>query len=75
MTGFVTRDGRKLFVCDGLTSGRYWGTFFKKANGSLARFKTANLPMRPKKRDAEEDLRRYAEVNGLSKVMIEEVAS
>lgn len=75
MTGFMTRDGRKLFICDGISGGRFWGTFFKKANGSLARFKTASLPMRPKKRDAEADLQRYAEANGLSKVTIEEVAS
>jgi hypothetical protein len=75
MTGYVTRDGRTLFVSDAFSDGRWWGTFFKKASGSLARFKTASLPMRTSKRDAETDLERYAEANGLRKVAIEEVAS
>lgn len=74
MNRYLSKDGRILFVADGISSGEWWGTFYRKSNGNLARFKSAQLPMRKRKKDAQQDLDQYAEANGLIKVS-EEVAT
>lgn len=72
MNRYLSKDGRVLFVADGISSGEWWGTFYQKSNGSLARFKSSKLPMRRRKRDAEQDLDQYAEANELITVSEEQ---
>ena len=40
---YLSKDGRVLFVADGISSGAWWGIFYKKSNGNLARFKSVIL--------------------------------
>jgi len=57
--------GRNLFVGDGISSGAAYGTFYRKQNGSLKRFKSPALPMRNFRALAQHDLDRYALKHGL----------
>ena len=57
-----------LFVADGISQGRQWGTFYGKANGALARHR--GLPMRGTRDEAEQDLREYAGRKGLEEMPI-----
>jgi len=51
---------RIIFVSDGISDGRHWGTFHRKPSGALARIKSKFLPMRDIREDAQADLDRYA---------------
>jgi len=60
-SGYWLPDGRILFVDDGISKGKAWGTFYRvQQTGSLRRFKSPSLPMRPTQKCAEEDLAAYA---------------
>lgn len=52
-------DIEKLFISDGISDGKQWGTFERKPNGSLRRIKSKYLPMRPTKEKAKADLAAY----------------
>ena len=66
-TFYLDADGRSLFVSDGISSGRSWGTFYRKPSGSLARVKSPKLPMRPTASEAQADLDIYAITHRLAK--------
>ncbi|MCL4514703.1 MAG: hypothetical protein M1379_03825 [Firmicutes bacterium] len=69
--GYKLPDGRILFVHDGISDGKWWGTFYRKASGSsLKRFVAPSLPMREQKAQAEKDLEFYAVRNNLIKVEV-----
>lgn len=56
-----TKSGKKYFICDGISMGKSWGTFFRNDKGKLKRFKSILLPMRDTKEEASKDLKNYAE--------------
>lgn len=47
---------RTIFVSDGISQGKSWGTFFWTATGSIKRLTSPKLPMRPTKEQAQADL-------------------
>lgn len=53
--GYRDDQGRLLFVHDGISRGKEWGTFYRRPGGGLKRFR--GLPMRALREQAEEDLR------------------
>ena len=65
---YKDRNGRILFISDGITKGEAYGTFYLTANGALRRFKAKNLIMRTNRSKAEEDLLGYAKLHGLLEV-------
>lgn len=69
MTAFRDRLGRVLFVHDGLSSDKRWGTFYRRDNGSLRRVCSPYLPMRADRADAEGDLELYATAHRLPEVV------
>lgn len=50
-----------MFVHDGISNGRSWGTYRRMPTGSLERVVSARLPLRDTREEAEADLRRYLE--------------
>ncbi len=58
--GCRDRDGRVIFVHEGL-GGTSWGSFRRRASGSLQRVKSPKLPMRCTQDLAQRDLGRYAD--------------
>lgn len=62
------KKNRVLFVSDGISTGRAWGTFYRKPSGSLKRLVSCNLPMRPSREVAQADLDAYAKWNRLEMV-------
>ena len=62
------KQGRVLFVSDGISQGGFFGTFTRKPSGSLRRVVSKALPMRITRVEAEGDLRRYAAKNGFEAV-------
>jgi ParB/RepB/Spo0J family partition protein len=57
--------GRALFVSDGISQGKSWATYWRKASGSLARLRSPNLPERVTREEAQDDLDTWAEARGL----------
>lgn len=58
-------DGKRtLFVSDGISGGRQWGTFRRKPSGSLQRVKSPMLPMRTSRARAQVDLDAWAASRG-----------
>jgi hypothetical protein len=53
-------DGKILFVADGISAGKNFGTFFRKPTGNLKRVRSPHLPMRANRAEAQDDLDRYA---------------
>jgi hypothetical protein len=62
---FDPKNDRVIFISDGISDGRQFGTFYRKRNGSLKRFVSPHLPMRKKKCDAQIDLDKYAVIKKL----------
>lgn len=69
----VDRQGRRLFVSDGISSGKAFGTFYRKPFGSLKRLVSKSLPMCSTRVEAEADLAAFAHRNGCTAVTEEEV--
>ncbi len=46
----------EYIVSDGISQGRWWTTFRRQPNGSLRRVRSAALPERPTREEAEHDL-------------------
>jgi hypothetical protein len=66
--GYMDKRGRFLFVSDGISDGEEWGTFYRSETGSLKRFTGKGLDMRKERKQAEDDLRKYAEEHGFKYV-------
>lgn len=63
---YYDSDGRLLFVHDGISKGRWWGTFrWRSTTRSLQRKKSVDLPMRTTRALAQQDLDAYATRRGL----------
>ena len=65
---YKQEDGTILFVSDGISNGDLWGTFYRKANGSLKRVTSASLPMVSSRDQAQTDLDKWATRKKLPKV-------
>lgn len=57
-------DFEKLFISDGISDGKLWGTFERKPNGRLRRIKSKFLPMRPTREEAKADLLTWLAMKG-----------
>jgi ParB/RepB/Spo0J family partition protein len=53
---YLDDQGRELFVSDGISGGRTWGTYRRKPTGSLERVTSSALPLRPTRDRAQRDL-------------------
>ena len=55
-------QARELFVSSGISAGpaRWWGTFYRKPNGSLKRLVSRHLPMRRDRDQAQAELDAWA---------------
>lgn len=53
-----------VFVSDGISRGRSWGTFYRLPSGSLRRLVRKSLPMRVTRDEAQADLDAYAKEIG-----------
>jgi hypothetical protein len=62
--GNVDRRGRVLFVSDGISGGKTWGTYYRKPSGSLKRLVSKHLPLRTSRAAAEADLRLWLDGEG-----------
>jgi hypothetical protein len=62
---YLDDRGRVLFVSDGISDGQAWGTFHRKANGSLQRLVSKHLPLQDGEWLAQEDLDNYARLRRL----------
>ncbi len=69
------RKGRLLFVCDGISQGTSWSTYWRKANGSLKRSRYAELAPRATQEEAQADLDKWATEQGFQREELEENAS
>jgi len=65
---YLIDDERLVFVSDGISGGSWWGSFYRKPNGSLKRLTSKKLPMRRKKELAQADLDRWAKTEGFPEV-------
>lgn len=65
LSGEGDRPFRVLFVDDGISRGRSWATYWRKENGSVARFKSPQLADRPTRLEAQADLDAYADTAGM----------
>lgn len=63
------KSQKKYFICDGISMGKSWGTFFRNDKGKLKRFKSILLPMRDTKEEAVKDLKDYAEKRGFVSII------
>ncbi|NPV70306.1 MAG: hypothetical protein HPY55_06630 [Firmicutes bacterium] len=63
---FIDKDGREVFVHDGISDGRWWGAFKRKANGRLQRVKA--VPVYEDRVEAECALDAYAARRGLKEI-------
>jgi len=61
---YLDTDGREMFVHDGISGGRSWGTFRRKPSGSLQRVCSPALPMQPTQGKAQMDLDDRAKFKG-----------
>lgn len=65
---YQDEQGRDVLVSSGISGSggqrKYYGTYRRKANGSLQRIKTKFLPFRNSVEEAEFDLAVYAEKKG-----------
>lgn len=61
----IDKQGRKLFISDGISNGKTWGVFYRKANGNMARLKSKYLPMCANINEAVVMLKRYAKKHNL----------
>ena len=66
--GYMDKRGRLLFVSDGFTDGKEWGTFYRSEQGSLKRFTGKGLEQRETREKAEADLKKYAMEHGFKHV-------
>lgn len=65
MTGYRDKKGRILFVSSGISDGTIWMTVYYKPNGiGTKRLVSPALPIRKTRKEAEEDLERYARARG-----------
>ena len=71
MTGYKNKHGQILFVSAGI-GGDNFATYTKKPGGSLKRFCSPLLPVRTDRNQAEWDLQKYARINKLKKVDIQD---
>jgi len=61
---YVTSDGRVVFVTTGISGGRSWFTGYRLPNGSLRRFTSPHLPLRPTMSLAQKDLNKLRMMRG-----------
>ena len=59
------QDGCAVLVSDGISRGESFGTFKIKASGSLKRVISKDMPMVSTREEAQKNLDRWAEKNGL----------
>lgn len=57
-TEYITASGRVFVISDGISNGAAWGTYERKANGSLRRICSPLLPLTIRKH-ALEDFKNY----------------
>lgn len=62
---YFNRQGRIIFVSDGISGSRAWFTCFRKSSGSLKRVVTPALPERWNRDDAQADLDAFAQTHRL----------
>jgi hypothetical protein len=65
MMQYLDKQRRTPFISDGISSGRQYGSFYRKPSGALKRVVSRLLPMRDTRVEAEADLAQYARRNGL----------
>lgn len=75
MTAYRDHLGRTLFVHDGISSGKTWGTYYRKSPTHLRRVVSPALRLRETREQAQADLDAYAKKARMSKcsVPVEEV--
>jgi hypothetical protein len=61
---WLDENGQQIFVSDGISKGRQWGTFRRNKNGALQRIKSTALPMVGTKSEAQRMLNSWAEAKG-----------
>lgn len=64
MAEYIDDKGRLVVVSSGIGDGNYYMACRRKKSGALQRVKSKFLPIRRKRREAQEDLDRYAEEHG-----------
>jgi len=60
MRQYRDKQGRILFVTDGISRGNVWFTGYRRPNGSIKRLAVAALPIRDTREEAQRDLDKYA---------------
>ena len=63
------KQGRVLYVSDGISRGEIWFTAYRKASGATKRLCVAALPIRDTRQEAQADLDRYAAERGMKDVV------
>jgi len=65
---YVDRTGRLFFVCDGISGGKTWATYYFKPTGSLKRLVSPALPVCLNAHDAQARLDKWARRRGLGAI-------
>lgn len=65
MMNYRDKQGRILFVTDGISRGNVWFTGYRRPNGATKKLTTAALPVRDTREEAQRDLDKYARAKGL----------
>jgi len=67
---WIDRYGKKLFISDGISKGKQWGTFCRNKKGSLQRIKSPDLPMVDTKLKAQNMLNQWAHAKGYKQLCV-----
>lgn len=71
---WLAQDGKPLFVHCGISGGTSWGTFHRKASGSLKRVVSQAMPMVSDRGQAQANLDKWARKHKLQEVLIDDPA-